>query len=88
MVVGVSSFYLVGTNSQRIDILMTYEEEILAKHSTDRLRRNILPREAKKLNMEFDENYRHMTMRERDELLDALYPEQKEVIDERPDADV
>ncbi len=54
---------------------MTYEEEILAKHSTDRLRRNILPRESKKLNMEFDENYRHMTKTERDELLDQLYPE-------------
>jgi hypothetical protein len=87
MVVGLPSFYLLGTHSQRIDLLMT-EEEILAKHSTDRLRRNILPREAKKLNMEFDGQFIKMTKADRDEFLDKLYPEEKEVPDERPDADV
>lgn len=46
------------------------EEEVLAKYSTSGLRKNSLTREAKKLNMEFDENYRHMTKQERDEFLD------------------
>lgn len=67
---------------------MTYEEEILAKHSTDRLRRNLLPRQAKKLNMEFDPQYNKMTKVERDEFLDNLYPEEKEVSNERSNADV
>jgi hypothetical protein len=50
------------------------EEEILAKYSPPRLRRNILPREAKKLNMEFDGQFQHLTRAEREEFLDALYP--------------
>ncbi len=54
---------------------MSHEDEILAKHSTDRLRRNILPRSAKKLNMEFDAQFNRMTKAERDEFLDAIYPE-------------
>ena len=33
---------------------MSYEEDILERYSTPRLRRNVLPREAKKLNMEFE----------------------------------
>lgn len=49
------------------------EEETLAKHSTPRLRRNVLPREAKKLNMEFDANFNRMTPAERDEFLDGIY---------------
>ena len=53
------------------------EEEILAKNSTPGLRRNILPRSAKKLNMEFDSNYAHMTPADRDDFLDRLYPEEK-----------
>jgi len=57
---------------------MTYEEEILAKHSTPSLRRNELPRSAKKLNMEFDAQFNKMTKVERDEFLDALYPEEIE----------
>lgn len=70
---------------------MTYEEEILARHSTPNLRRNILPRSAKKLNMEFDSNYAHMTPAHRDEFLDKLYPDEaqpKEPTDVRPNADV
>lgn len=54
---------------------MTYEEEILAQSSTPMLRRNTLPREAKKLNMEFDGNYSYMTRKERDDFLDAMYGE-------------
>ena len=57
---------------------LTYEEEILAKHSTPRLRRNILPRQAKKLNMEFYANYNKMTKKERDDFLDAMYGEDNE----------
>jgi hypothetical protein len=53
---------------------MTYEEEIIAKHSTPNLRRNVLPRSAMKLNMEFDANFANMTRAERDEHLDRLYP--------------
>jgi hypothetical protein len=77
MVVGLPARALLVALAKRSSILMTYEEEILTKHSTSGLRRNVLPREAKKLNMEFDENYRHMTIAERDELLDKLYPEEK-----------
>lgn len=54
---------------------MTREEEILAAYSTPSLRRNILPRGAKKLNMEFDAQFNKMTKVERDEFLDKLYPE-------------
>lgn len=53
---------------------MTPEHEILEQYSTPGLRRNELTRQAKKLNMEFDENYRHLTKAERDELLDKLFP--------------
>ena len=49
------------------------EEETLAKHSTPRLRRNVLPREAKKLNMEFDAQFNRMTPSEREEFLDSIY---------------
>jgi len=62
----------LGTLAQRI-VDMT-EEETLAKNSTPGLRRNVLSREAKKLNMEFDALYNKMTKVERDEFLDALYP--------------
>ncbi len=55
---------------------MTYEEEILAANSTSSLQRNVLPRSTKKQNMEFDENYRYMTRKERDEFLDKLYPQE------------
>ena len=51
------------------------EEETIAKHSTPSLRRNVLPRHAKKLNMEFDAQYNWMTKADRDEFLDKLYPE-------------
>jgi len=53
------------------------EEEILAKYSSPRLRRNVLPRDAKKLNMEFDGQYSNVTTKEREELLDNIYPEDK-----------
>lgn len=53
------------------------EEERLAKYSNANLRRNILPREAKKLNMEFDPLYSDMNQVDRDALLDKLYPEDK-----------
>lgn len=53
---------------------MTYEEDILAKHSTPSLRRNVLPRSAKKLNMEFDAQFNKMTKQDRDAFLDAIYP--------------
>lgn len=62
------------------------EEEPLAKHSTPDLRRNVLPRQAKKLNMEFDSQYAHMTRAERDEFLDKLYPEDIKPRKEPPDA--
>ena len=62
---------------------MTYEEEILTQHSTPNLRRNILPRSAKKLNMEFDAQFNKMTKADRDEFLDTIYPEEKEESDER-----
>lgn len=54
------------------------EEETLAKHSTPGLQRNVLPRHAKKLNMEFDAQFNKMTKTERDEFLDRLYPEEAE----------
>ena len=49
---------------------MSTEDEVLARYSTPRLRRNELPRAAKKLNMEFDAQYNRMTKAERDEFLD------------------
>ena len=54
------------------------EDEILAAHSTPGLRRNVLPRYAKKLNMEFDAQFNKMTKAERDEFLDKLYPDEIE----------
>ena len=54
------------------------EEETLAKNSSPNLRRNILPRSAKKLNMEFDAQFNKMTKAERDEFLDKLYPDEIE----------
>ena len=54
------------------------EDEILAAHSTPSLRRNVLPRQAKKLNMEFDAQFNKMTKTERDEFLDKLYPDEIE----------
>lgn len=56
---------------------MSNEEEVLKLHSTPRLRRNVLPREAKKLNMEFDQNFNTMTKADRDAFLDKIYPEEK-----------
>lgn len=50
------------------------EEETLAKHSTPSLRRNVLPRSAKKLNMEFDPQFNKMSKADRDEFLEKLYP--------------
>jgi len=70
---------------------LTYEEEILAKHSTPNLRRTELPRSAKKLIMEFDAQYNKMTKQDRDEFLDSIYPEEaenKEPPHDRADADV
>ena len=55
------------------------EDEILAAHSTPSLRRNVLPRDAKKLNMEFDAQFNKMTKAERDEFLDKLYPDEIEI---------
>jgi hypothetical protein len=65
-------------HEKRSAVLMTYEEEILATNSTPRLRRNILPRHAKKLNMEFDSQFNKMTKADRDEFLDAIYPDEKD----------
>jgi len=52
------------------------EDEVLMKYSTPGLRRSELTRTAKKMNMEFDENYRHLTVIERNEILDKLFPEE------------
>jgi len=57
---------------------MTYEEEIIAKHSTQGLQRNVLSRASKKLNMEFDSQFNKMTKSDRDEFLDMIYPEEIE----------
>jgi hypothetical protein len=68
---------------------MTREEEVLACYSTPNLRRNVMLRSSKKLNMEFDAQFNKMTVAERNEFLDTLYPEDakpKEVTHERPDA--
>lgn len=51
------------------------EEEILARYSTPGLRRNALTRDAKRLMMEFDGQYAHMTPADRDAFLDAMFPE-------------
>lgn len=57
---------------------MSHEEDVLAKCSTPGLRRNVLSRFAKKMNMEFDAQFNRMTKVERDEFLDKLYPDEKE----------
>jgi hypothetical protein len=49
------------------------EEEVLAKYSTPGLKRNVLSRSAKKLNMEFDERLKGMTTKERDDFLDRYW---------------
>lgn len=54
---------------------MTEEEIIINKYSTPSLKRNVLPRATKKLNMEFDSQYNKMTKQDREELLNKLYPE-------------
>lgn len=54
---------------------LNYEEEILARHSTLGLKRSQLTRQAKSLNMEFDENYRHMTKQDRDDFLSKMFPD-------------
>lgn len=54
---------------------MGTETEVLEKYSTPGLRRAQLTRSAKKLNMEFDENYRAMTKQDRDAFLDKHFPE-------------
>lgn len=54
------------------------EDEILAQYSTPGLRRNQLTRTAKKINMEFDERLKGMSIAERDEFLDKHFPEEKE----------
>lgn len=53
---------------------MSTEEEILERYSTPSLRRNVLPRAAKKLMMEFDGQYVKWTKAERDSFLDKIYP--------------
>lgn len=53
---------------------LEYQEAILAKYSTPGLEKNKLTRASKKAAMEFDENYRHLTKRERDEFLDKMFP--------------
>lgn len=63
---------------------MTYEEKILAEHSTFGLRRSVLSRSAKKLNMEFDPRFNKMTKTERDEFLDAIFPDEIEPKEEIP----
>lgn len=68
---------LVVTVGEPVDVVLPApqpnEEEILARYSTPRLRRNLLPREAKRLNMEFDAQFNKMTIVERDEFLDGIY---------------
>lgn len=51
------------------------EAEVLKKYSTPGLRKNELTRESKKFNLEFDENFRYMTQKERNEFLDRHFPE-------------
>ncbi len=53
---------------------MTYEEQILEKHSTPGLRRGELSRNAKKEHLA--DSYKFLTAVEREELLDKLYPPQ------------
>jgi len=52
----------------------SYEQSIIDRHTTPGLSRGVLTREAMALNMEFNENYRHMTKAERNEFLDKLFP--------------
>ena len=56
---------------------MASEKEILDKYSTPGLKKNSLDRAAKKMSMEFDENYRHMTPAQREEFLDKHFPEER-----------
>ena len=74
---------MIAITARSEGVVMT-EDETLAAHSTPGLRRNVLPRSAKKLNMEFDPQFNKMTKSERDEFLDAIYPEEKETTDDRP----
>lgn len=53
------------------------EDETIARYSTPSLRRNVLTRAAKKLNMEFDGTFSKMTRAERKEFLDQHFPEEK-----------
>ncbi len=53
---------------------MTRDEEICAQFSTPGLRRSVLPRAAKKLNMEFDAQFNRMDRAERDAFLEKMYP--------------
>lgn len=50
------------------------EKEVLAKYSTPGLKKNLLTRASKREAMEFDENYRHLTLQEREEFLDRMFP--------------
>lgn len=52
-----------------------YEEAIVAAHSTPSLRRNQITRAVKKLNMEFDAQFSRMSLADRDEFLDRMFPE-------------
>lgn len=65
------------------------EEAVLAAYSPPSLRRNQLTRASKKLMMEFDAQYSSMTVTERDEFLDRMFPEEaaKNVIGESPKLD-
>ena len=55
---------------------MTYEEEIIAKNSTEGLKRNKLTRSSKKLMMEFDAQYSNLTNPERDAFLDQYFSDE------------
>jgi len=55
---------------------MTYEEEVLAKHSTPGLKRNELDRAAKKDHLA--SAYKHLSREEVDKILDQLYPPEPE----------
>ena len=75
MVVGFAARALLAAFAKRSEVLMSYEDEIVAKYATPGLCRNVLSRQSKKLNMEFDAQFNKMTKEERDEFLDAMYPE-------------
>lgn len=53
----------------------SYEESVLARHSTPGLRRNQLTRSVKKLTMEFDAQFSGMSAADRDEFLERMFPE-------------